>query len=200
MTPTVVNLQSRFIASFPGGAAWDRDHNRRSGAAPAGVRIEHRRRVAHRARARGLGRLIGVGEHQLAPGLAHVPPDVERQHAQQDVRAHPVSQPVVHGPHLQVPRLEWAERALRRGPGLVAVRNPQIAAALLARPLTGKVLGSGSRIHLASPGRGGTRALKRNAKRWVDRTCVLCQSRASRLRRQRPVPRCSFPSRPPATH
>jgi hypothetical protein len=62
MTPTVVNLQSRSIALVSGGGAWDHDHNRTGGAARAGLRIEQRRRVAHKARTLSLGRLIGVGE------------------------------------------------------------------------------------------------------------------------------------------
>ena len=34
---------------------------------------------------RGLGLLVGIGELQLAPGLAHVPVDLVGQHAQEDV-------------------------------------------------------------------------------------------------------------------
>ena len=69
--------------------------------------------------ARGLGRLIGVGEHQLAPGLAHVPFDVVGEHAQEDVRAHPVGLAVVDRAHLQVDRLERAKRPLDVGQRLV---------------------------------------------------------------------------------
>ena len=63
--------------------------------------------------------LIGVGEHQLAPGLAHVPLDVVGEHAQEDVRAHPIGGAVVDRAHLQVDRLERAERALDVGQRLV---------------------------------------------------------------------------------
>ena len=69
--------------------------------------------------ARGLGLLIGVGEHQLAPGLAHVPLDVVGEHAQEDVRAHPIGGAVVDRAHLQIDRLERAERALDVGQRLV---------------------------------------------------------------------------------
>ena len=69
--------------------------------------------------ARGLGMLLGVGEHQLAPGLAHVPLDVVGEHAQEDVRAHPIGGAVVDRAHLQVDRLERAERALDVGQRLV---------------------------------------------------------------------------------
>ncbi|MFO1332174.1 MAG: DEAD/DEAH box helicase [Rubrivivax sp.] len=49
-----------------------------------------------------LGRLIDVGEHQLAPSLAHVPLDVVGQHAKQDVRAHAIGRAVVDRAYLQV--------------------------------------------------------------------------------------------------
>ena len=69
--------------------------------------------------ARGLGRLLDIGEHQLAPGLTHVPLHVVGQHAQEDVRAHPIGRVVMDRAHLQVDGLERAERALDVGQGLV---------------------------------------------------------------------------------
>lgn len=62
--------------------------------------------------ARALGCLVGVGEQQLAPGFAHMPFNVVGEHAQQDVRTHPIGAAVVDRTHLQIHRLERAKRAL----------------------------------------------------------------------------------------
>ena len=69
--------------------------------------------------ARGLGLLVGVGKHQFAPGLAHVPLDVVGEHAQEDMRAHPIGQTVVDRAHLQIDGLERTEGALDVGERLV---------------------------------------------------------------------------------
>ena len=69
--------------------------------------------------ARGLGQLVGVGEHQLTPGLAHVPLDVVGEHAQEDVRAHAIGRAVMDGAHLQIDGFERAEGTLDAGQRLV---------------------------------------------------------------------------------
>ena len=100
----------------------------RRGAVAQGVGV---RLVLGVFRARGRGdriacgfrRLIFVGEEQGAPRFAHVPLDVVGEHAQQDVRAHPIGQMVVDGAHLQIDRLERAEGAFHIAQGLVAAHD-----------------------------------------------------------------------------
>ena len=59
----------------------------------------------------GSGRVVVVEQERLE-GLAHVPLDVVGEHAQEDVRPHPVGAAVVDRPHLQVDRLERPKGAL----------------------------------------------------------------------------------------
>src|SRR4051812_26064324 len=66
-----------------------------------------------------LGVLLLVGEHQLAPRLAHVPLDVVGEHAQEDVGADAIFAPVVDRPDLEVDGLEGAEGAFHAGQRLV---------------------------------------------------------------------------------
>ena len=59
----------------------------------------------------GRGRVVVVEQERLE-GLAHVPLDVVGEHAQQDVRPHPVGAAVVDQAHLQVDGLEGPKGAL----------------------------------------------------------------------------------------
>ena len=70
-------------------------------------------------RDRGWPLLIGIGKHQFAPGFAHVPLEVVGEHAQEDVRAHPIGCAVMDGAHLQIDGLERTEGALDVGQRLV---------------------------------------------------------------------------------
>ena len=79
--------------------------------------LGHGRRRALRfgddAVASGFGRfLVGiVVEHRLEAG-AHLPFDVVGEHAQEDVGANAVGQPMVDRPHLEIDGLQAAEGAL----------------------------------------------------------------------------------------
>ncbi len=130
---------AKLCAGVPSSSTWTGGLGLRRGRA-----LGWRHRIA-----RGLGGLLGVGEHQFAPGLAHVPLDVVRQHAQQDVRAHPIGQAMVDRPHLQVHRLDGAERPLHVGQRLVA-----------AHALCGIHLRLGSEVRMTySPSSAASRAM-----------------------------------------
>ena len=60
-----------------------------------------------------------IVEQQWRQGLAHVPFEIIRQHAQQDMRPHPWRGPVKHRPQVQIDRLDAAERTLDLGQGFV---------------------------------------------------------------------------------
>ena len=61
------------------------------------------------------GLLVLVGKEQRSPRLDHVQRDVVGEHAQDDVRAHPIGEPAVNGPDFEIGRFQRTKRALYLG-------------------------------------------------------------------------------------
>ena len=62
-----------------------------------------------------LGRLVFVGEEELAPGFAQVPLDVVGEHAQKEVGPDAIGQAVMNRADLEIHRLQGAEGAFDPG-------------------------------------------------------------------------------------
>jgi hypothetical protein len=58
----------------------------------------------------------------------HVPFEVVGQHAEEDVRPHPLRQPVVHRAHVRVDRLDGPEGSLRAGKRFVTLHRCRVVA------------------------------------------------------------------------
>jgi hypothetical protein len=70
-----------------------------------------------------LALLILIREQQLAPDFEHVPLHIAGEHAQEDVDAHAILQPMVDRADLQIHRFERAEGVLDLCEGLVAAHD-----------------------------------------------------------------------------
>ena len=72
------------------------------------------------------GLLVGVVEQHRRQALTHVPFEIVGQHAEEDMRAHAIGQPVIDRPDLEIDGLDAAERPLHQGEGFVAAHRGRV--------------------------------------------------------------------------
>src|SRR5437660_9255168 len=69
---------------------------------------------------------FSVSSNSIGATLTHVPFQVIGQHAEKDMRTHPIGQPVMHRPDLEIDRLDAAEGTLHQGEGFVAAHGRRV--------------------------------------------------------------------------
>ena len=109
-----------------------------STASPLGALLDGRGGWLCRRHDRGAlaGLRLMIGKQDRRQRVAHVVLDVVGQHAQEHVRFHAMSEPVVHGPHLQIDAFQRAEGPLDQRQVLVAATaacEPILSAGRLVR-------------------------------------------------------------------